>query len=215
MHRQLCCPEASLISIDWNSLNTYLYILIIFEIFSWNTLFGSKTAHWGLLQYETRPKFIWTHFPWTKWPPFCRRYFQMHFREWKVFYFDKSSLKVFCKGPIGNNAALVKIMAWHRIGDKPLSEPILTLFITTFAALGGDELNSNSTQTRSSIPSERAIELFLKFVQGTAVSLTCTLQIVQTIWRLTWLFGKKKTVREIWVWCVSDEYPILQQLPKI
>ena len=26
--------------------------------------------------------------PWTKWPPFRRRYFQMHFREWKVVYFD-------------------------------------------------------------------------------------------------------------------------------
>ena len=23
-----------------------------------------------------------------KWLPFCRRYFHMHFREWKVFYFD-------------------------------------------------------------------------------------------------------------------------------
>ena len=22
--------------------------------------------------------------PWTRWPPFRRRYFQMHFREWKV-----------------------------------------------------------------------------------------------------------------------------------
>ena len=25
--------------------------------------------------------------PWTKWPPFCRRYIQMHFREWKVWVF--------------------------------------------------------------------------------------------------------------------------------
>ena len=24
---------------------------------------------------------------WTKWQPFCRRYFQVHFREWKVLYF--------------------------------------------------------------------------------------------------------------------------------
>ena len=26
--------------------------------------------------------------PWTKWPPFRRRYFQMHFCEWKVLCFD-------------------------------------------------------------------------------------------------------------------------------
>ena len=25
--------------------------------------------------------------PWRKWPPFCRRYFRMHFREWKILYF--------------------------------------------------------------------------------------------------------------------------------
>ena len=29
-----------------------------------------------------------THSSWTKWPPFHRRYFHMHFREWKVLYFD-------------------------------------------------------------------------------------------------------------------------------
>ena len=28
------------------------------------------------------------HLTWTKWPPFPRRYFQMHFRRWKVLYFD-------------------------------------------------------------------------------------------------------------------------------
>ena len=28
-----------------------------------------------------------THLPWTKWSPFRRRYFQVHFREWKVLYF--------------------------------------------------------------------------------------------------------------------------------
>ena len=26
--------------------------------------------------------------PWTKWPPFRRRYFQIHFHEWKILYFD-------------------------------------------------------------------------------------------------------------------------------
>ena len=29
-----------------------------------------------------------THLPLEKMPPFHRRYFQMHFREWKVLYFD-------------------------------------------------------------------------------------------------------------------------------
>ena len=32
------------------------------------------------------------------------------------------------KGPLNNIAALVHIMAWRRPGDKPLSEPMMTLF---------------------------------------------------------------------------------------
>ena len=32
------------------------------------------------------------------------------------------------KGPIDNNQELVKIMAWRRKGDKPLSEPMQTQF---------------------------------------------------------------------------------------
>ena len=37
----------------------------------------------------------------------------------------KISLKFVPKGPINNNPALVQIMAWHRSGDKPLSEPMM------------------------------------------------------------------------------------------
>ena len=42
------------------------------------------------------------------------------------------SLKFVPKGPIDNNPALVQIMAWRRIGDKPLSEPVLTRFTDTY-----------------------------------------------------------------------------------
>ena len=40
----------------------------------------------------------------------------------------KISLKFVPKGPIGNGLALVWIMAWRRIGVKPLSEPMLYRF---------------------------------------------------------------------------------------
>ena len=52
--------------------------------------------------------------------------FQMHFREWKFCILIKISLKFVPKGPIDNIPPLVQIMAWRQIGDKPLSEPILT-----------------------------------------------------------------------------------------
>ena len=42
----------------------------------------------------------------------------------------KISLKFVPKGPINNNPALVQIMAWHRSGDKPLSEAIMVSLMT-------------------------------------------------------------------------------------
>ena len=64
--------------------------------------------------------------PWTQWPPFRRRYVQMHFREWKVLNLVKISLKFVPKGPIDKHSALFQVMAWRWMGDKPLSEPMLT-----------------------------------------------------------------------------------------
>ena len=37
----------------------------------------------------------------------------------------KTSLKFVPKGPINNIPALVRMMAWRRSGDKPLSEPMM------------------------------------------------------------------------------------------
>ena len=50
------------------------------------------------------------------------------------------SSKFVPKGPINNNPALDQIMAWHRSGDKPLSEPMPTQFTNANAALGEDNL---------------------------------------------------------------------------
>ena len=47
-----------------------------------------------------------------------------------IFFYEnawislKTSLKFVPKGPINNIPALVKIVALHRLGDKPLSEPM-------------------------------------------------------------------------------------------
>ena len=39
------------------------------------------------------------------------------------------SLKFVPMSPTDNGRALIQVMAWHRTGDKPLSEPMLTQFI--------------------------------------------------------------------------------------
>ena len=47
--------------------------------------------------------------------------FRRIFMNEKLCILIKISLKFVPKGPIDNNPAQVKIMAWRRIGDKPLS----------------------------------------------------------------------------------------------
>ena len=42
----------------------------------------------------------------------------------------KISLKFIPNGPIDNIPALVQIMAWRRLGDKPLYEPMLVSLLT-------------------------------------------------------------------------------------
>ena len=40
----------------------------------------------------------------------------------------KISLEFVLRGPIDKKPALVQVMAWHRIGDEPLPEPMMALF---------------------------------------------------------------------------------------
>ena len=56
----------------------------------------------------------------TKWPLFRRRHF-----EWKSWISLKISLKIVPMVRISNIPALVRIMAWCRPGDKPLSESMM------------------------------------------------------------------------------------------
>ena len=46
----------------------------------------------------------------------------------KVQIFIQMSLKSVPKGLSNNNSALVKIMAWRLMGDKPLTETMLSRF---------------------------------------------------------------------------------------
>ena len=62
----------------------------------------------------------------------CRNFaddiFKGIFLNENVWILIKISLKFVPKGPINNIPALVQMMAWRRIGDKPLSEPKVTQF---------------------------------------------------------------------------------------
>ena len=57
-------------------------------------------------------------------------FFKSNFLNENVLISIKTSLKFVPKGPINNIPALVEIMAWHRPGDKPLSEPRMESLLT-------------------------------------------------------------------------------------
>ena len=42
------------------------------------------------------------------------------------------SLEFIPRSPIHHKPALVQVMAWRRIGDKPLSEPMMTQFADAY-----------------------------------------------------------------------------------
>ena len=54
--------------------------------------------------------------------------FRRIFMNEKVGILIEISLNFVPKGPIDNKSVLVQVMAWRWIGDKPLSEPMLTQF---------------------------------------------------------------------------------------
>ena len=47
-----------------------------------------------------------------------------------IWILIKIWLKIVSKGPINDIPALFQIMAWHRSGDKPLSEPMMASLLT-------------------------------------------------------------------------------------
>ena len=78
----------------------------------------------------------------TKWLPFHRWQFQMHFLNENVWISIKISLKFVSKGPNNNIPALFQIMAWSWPGNKPLSEPMMVRLPThIYASLDLNELS--------------------------------------------------------------------------
>ena len=66
----------------------------------------------------------------------------MHFFNENVQISVEISLKFVPYGPINNIPVLVQIMAWHRPGDKPLSEPmVVSLEIHICVSFSFNELN--------------------------------------------------------------------------
>ena len=75
--------------------------------------------------------------------------FRCIFMNEKFSILIEISLKFVPKDPNDNKPALIQIMAWRRIGDKPLSEPMMVnLLMHLHASLGHDELTPSSAGPR-------------------------------------------------------------------
>ena len=77
------------------------------------------------------PPFL-THHPLDKMVAISQRMFTGIFVKEKFCILIEVSLKFVPKGSIDNNPALIQIIAWRRIGDKPSSEPMLTGFTDAY-----------------------------------------------------------------------------------
>ena len=62
--------------------------------------------------------------------PFADDIFKCIFLNENELFSLKISLKLVLEGPINNISALVRIMAWRRPGDKPLSEPMMVSLLS-------------------------------------------------------------------------------------
>ena len=85
----------------------------------------------------TRLAHLLTHLPWTKWTPFfADNIFKYISMNEKCCISIWISLKIVPKGPIDNTWALVQVMAWIQIDDKPLTESMLIQFTDAYITPG-------------------------------------------------------------------------------
>ena len=99
-------------------------------------------------------------------------------------------------GSIDNIPALVQIMAWRRLGDKPLSEPMI-VYWRIYASLGLNELNLNLAKSRSSKIASPVVQTFWNFAQHGARQYHCrVLCKIQNGWACEeWVIGKLDLAR--------------------
>ena len=80
--------------------------------------------------------------------------FKCIFVNENVWISIKFSLNIDPDGPIDNIPALVQILAWRRLGDKPLSEPMMVLLLTHICVTRPHRSTLIPTWTSNHMPSK-------------------------------------------------------------
>ena len=107
---------------DWSRCCTYMSFVVLINCNDLIKLHRFSTNHNTVKINTLRQKQDGRHFP--------DDIFKCIFLNENVLFSIKISLKFVPKGPINNIPALVQIMAWHRPGDKPLSEAMMVSLLT-------------------------------------------------------------------------------------
>ena len=127
----------------YTTVNEIRHVLLLFHIMSYLSFIYRHCVHSARLHdhyislyvccgsYSIRRRIIQYIEAESKWH-FPDDIFKCIFLNENVAILSKISMKFVPKGPIDNNPPLVLIMAWHRTGDKPLSEPIMAYFTDTY-----------------------------------------------------------------------------------
>ena len=93
-----------------------------------NQIIMTTTCHWDNIYDLCDPLELNSLRPRQNRPHFADDVFKCNFLNENVWIPIKISLKFVPKGPINNIPAFDQIMVWHRTGNKPLSEPMMTQF---------------------------------------------------------------------------------------
>ena len=109
----------------------------------------------GDLQNSVRPRWVNSSLPGQNGRLFPDRIFKCTFMNWKFCISIWIRPKFVPKGPIEQITqflvALVLVMVWHRSGDKPLPEPMLTHFIDAYMHHSGEMRHNSIAKRHNSI----------------------------------------------------------------
>ena len=126
--------------VNWAPIHKYSYVICLDAIVSiicsgkiWQEMYRRHQGLTTLLDicpkdFEPQPQL--SHWGRYQMVAISQTTFLIAFLEWNVWTSFENSLKFVPKVRINNIPALVQIMALHRSGEKPLSEPMMVSLLT-------------------------------------------------------------------------------------
>ena len=101
---------------------------VMFMFSEWLSLHKTEVCYWisKSISICDRHMFGTSTLFWPqKLPPFCRRHFDIHFRDRNVFLLTEISFRFVPNSLIDKMSVLVQVIAWRRTCDEPLHDDVI------------------------------------------------------------------------------------------